>query len=103
MLIKAVAQAVPAYAVSVFKVPLGVCDDIQKAIANFWWGSKKEKRCIHWAKWERLSQAKSRGGLGFKDFSSFNQALVVKYGWRLLRHPNSLATRVLEAKLFQES
>ncbi|XP_024033484.1 uncharacterized protein LOC112095607 [Citrus clementina] len=44
VLIKAVAQAVPAYAMSVFKVPLGVCDDIQRAIANFWWGSKKEKR-----------------------------------------------------------
>lgn len=58
-LIKTVVQAVPAYAVSVFKISLRNCDDIQKAIANFWWGSKKEKRGIHWARWERLSQAKS--------------------------------------------
>ena len=36
LLIKAVAQTVPAYAMSVFKLPLGLCDDMQKAIASFW-------------------------------------------------------------------
>ncbi|KAH9648147.1 reverse transcriptase domain-containing protein [Citrus sinensis] len=36
ILIKAVAQAVPAYAMSVFRLPKGLCDDIQKAIAKFW-------------------------------------------------------------------
>ena len=36
ILIKAVAQAVPAYAMSVFRLPKGLCDDIQKVIAKFW-------------------------------------------------------------------
>ena len=36
MLIKVVAQAVPAYAMSVFKLPIGLCDDMQKAITGFW-------------------------------------------------------------------
>ncbi|KAH9741636.1 reverse transcriptase domain-containing protein [Citrus sinensis] len=78
ILIKAVAQAVPAYAMSVFKIPMSICVDIQRAIARFWWSSNMEKKGIHWAKWERLSQAKRRGGLGFRDFASFNQALVAK-------------------------
>lgn len=50
ILIKAVAQAVPAYAMSVFKIPLALCNDIQRAIARFWWGSKEDKRGIHWAR-----------------------------------------------------
>ncbi|KAL9429397.1 hypothetical protein AB3S75_031248 [Citrus x aurantiifolia] len=50
VLIKAVAQAIPAYAMSVFKLPLGLCDDIQKAMAKFWWRSKEDKRGIHWAR-----------------------------------------------------
>lgn len=78
ILIKAVAQAVPAYAMSVFKIPQGLCDDIQKAVTRFWWGSSENHRSIHWARWEKLCQAKIRGGLGFRDFSSFNQALVAK-------------------------
>ena len=47
ILIKAVAQAVPAYAMSVFKLPLGLCEDMQKAIARFWWGNNKDHRPIH--------------------------------------------------------
>ncbi|KAH9800659.1 hypothetical protein KPL71_000753 [Citrus sinensis] len=101
ILIKAVAQAVPAYAISVFKLPKGLCEDIQKAIAKFWWGSKKDRHKIHWLRWDSLSKAKSRGGMGFRDLTSFNQALVAKQGWRLLRFPNSLMARVMQAKYYK--
>ena len=78
MLIKVIAQGMPTYAMSVFKVPQSICDDIQKAIARFWWGDSESHKSIHWARWERLCQAKIRGGLGFREFSSFNQALITK-------------------------
>lgn len=68
VLIKAVAQAVPAYAMSVFRIPQGLCNDIEKAIAKFWWGSSNKHKGIHWARWERMCHAKIRGGLGFRDF-----------------------------------
>ncbi|KAL9437004.1 hypothetical protein AB3S75_022948 [Citrus x aurantiifolia] len=86
---------------SVFKIPMGVCDDIQKMMAKFWWGSKREGRNIHWAKWEKMSQAKCLGGMGFHDFSSFNRALLAKQGWRIQQCPDSLVARVLQAKYFQ--
>ncbi|XP_024041979.1 uncharacterized protein LOC112099106 [Citrus clementina] len=103
VLIKAVAQAVPAYAMSVFKFPIELCDDIQMAMAKFWWRSKEDKRGIHWARWEKMSQAKSRGGLGFREMSSFNQALMAKQRWRLLQYPHLLVTKVLKARYFQKS
>ena len=80
MLIKDVAQAVPAYTMSVFKIPMGLCNEIQQSIAGFWWSKRNEKSGIFWTKWESMSQAKSRGGMGFRDISSFNQALVAKQG-----------------------
>ncbi|KAH9741755.1 putative reverse transcriptase/RNA-dependent DNA polymerase [Citrus sinensis] len=101
VLIKAIAQAVPAYAMSVFKLPLTLCEGIQKAIAKFWWGTNKEKHDIHWARWERMSHAKLRGGLGFKDMSCFNQALVAKQSWRIIQDPESLMARVLKARYFK--
>lgn len=75
VLIKAVAQVVPAFAMSVFKLPLGICEDVQKAISRIWWSNRR--------KWVFIGQggrawAKQRGGLGFRDFASFNQALVAK-------------------------
>lgn len=47
ILIKVVAQAVPTYAMSVFKLLKSLCDEIQRAIAKFCWGSKDDKQDIH--------------------------------------------------------
>lgn len=54
-------------------------------------------------RWDKLSHAKSRGGLGFRDFISFNQALVAKQRWRLLQFPNSLVSKVLRARYYKNS
>ncbi|KAL9451066.1 hypothetical protein AB3S75_012752 [Citrus x aurantiifolia] len=103
ILLKAVVQAVPAYAMSVFQLPKGLCEDIQKEMARFWWGTKNDRNGIHWARWGSLSKAKIRGGMGFRDLTSFNQALVAKQGWRLIRYPHSLMARVMQARYFKNS
>lgn len=76
--IKVVPQVVLAYAMSVFKVPQSICEDIQKAITRLQWGSLENHRSIHQERWQRLCHAKTRGGLVFRDFSSFKQALIAK-------------------------
>lgn len=103
VLIKAVVQAIPAYAMSVFKILQGLCEDIEKVISRFWWGSSDTHRSIHWTRWKRLSHAKIRGGLGFREFSCFNQALIAKQGWRILHNPESLMAQILKAKYFKHS
>ena len=40
ILIKAVVQAIPTYTMSCFKLPLGLCGDIESIIRKFWWGQK---------------------------------------------------------------
>lgn len=37
-LIKAVAQAIPTYSISCFKIPNSLCDEFTSLIRNFWWG-----------------------------------------------------------------
>lgn len=88
---------------SVFKIPLELCNDLQRAIAKFWWGSIEKKRNIHWPRWENLSQAKIRGGVGFKDLSCFNQALIAKQSWRIMQALDSLVAKILKAKYFKYS
>ncbi|XP_060968346.1 uncharacterized protein LOC133035920 [Cannabis sativa] len=47
VLIKSVVQALPAYTLNVFLLPVSICDDVERAISKFWWKSNKNKG-IHW-------------------------------------------------------
>lgn len=99
VLIKAVAQAIPNYTMGVFQLPVATCKDINRCIARFWWG-KPGGKGIHWRKWDKLCVPKKEGGLGFREISVFNQALVAKQGWRVLIYPQSLVARMLKATYF---
>ena len=78
ILIKSVAHAIPTYAMSVFKLPASVCDDLTRMIRQYWWGVENGKKKMAWMSWDRLRLPKSLGGMGFKDMRAFNQALLAK-------------------------
>jgi hypothetical protein len=40
ILIKAILQSISTYAMGVFKFPLGLVDDLEQIIRNFWWGDE---------------------------------------------------------------
>lgn len=48
VLIKFVGEALPTYIMSVFKLPLGLCDDLTSMIRGFWWGAENGRRWTAW-------------------------------------------------------
>lgn len=95
VLIKAVALPIPTYTMSCFKLMGRLYDELKALIARFWWGQKNEKRKIHWVGWDRLCNSKFQGEMGFKELPTFNMALLVKQGWRMLQNTDSLLHKVI--------
>ncbi|KAF8413474.1 hypothetical protein HHK36_001461 [Tetracentron sinense] len=102
VLIKAVVQAIPAYTMSCFKLPLGWIKEVNARIARFWWDHTKDKK-IHWLSWQKICKSKESGGVGFRDLQAFNLSLLAKQGWRILNQPETLWVRVLKAIYFAQS
>lgn len=54
-MLKAVAMAMPVFAMSCFKLPKATCSNLASAMADFWWSSKEHLRKIHWLSWKNYA------------------------------------------------
>jgi hypothetical protein len=100
ILLKVVIQSIPTYSMSVYKLSQKLCKEINGLIQNLWCGHKENTSKIHWLGWDKMGFSKSQGGLGFRDLTIFNQALLAKQVWRLLQNPTSLTARIYQAKYY---
>ncbi|XP_058768347.1 uncharacterized protein LOC131642080 [Vicia villosa] len=63
VMIKSVLQSIPAYIMSIYLIPDGVVNDIEKMLNSFWWGGGRNNKGIRWLAWERMTMMKKEGGL----------------------------------------
>lgn len=53
--------------------------------ANFFWQGATDNFKYHMVKWPNMCIPKEWGGLGIIDTRTMNEALVAKWGWRVLK------------------
>uniref|UniRef100_A0A803PNH7 Reverse transcriptase domain-containing protein n=1 Tax=Cannabis sativa TaxID=3483 RepID=A0A803PNH7_CANSA len=62
VLLKAVVQSIPTYAMSCFRLPVYFCNQLESMMANFWWGLNENGNKVHWRSWKLLCKRKDSGG-----------------------------------------
>ena len=97
ILIKTMAQAIPTYSTSLFKIPKAICDGINFVLAKYWWGQTRNEKKIHWINWNKLCSLKNKGGIGFRDIHAFNLAMLAKQAWSFIQGSHSLFYKVYKA------
>ncbi|XP_074348373.1 uncharacterized protein LOC141687107 [Apium graveolens] len=103
VMVKNVAQSIPAFSMSCFMLPKSLCSEMEKMMNSYWWGSSSNNnKGLRWHSWSKMATAKCSGGLGFCDLHGFNVVLLGKHVWNFCQHPNSLVARLFRARCFQD-
>ncbi|KAA3483070.1 reverse transcriptase [Gossypium australe] len=102
IMIKAVLQSIPTYAMSIFLAPRGVLKEIQKKISRSWWSGKDRGKFWSVLSWKTLCHPKGMGGIGLRNMILFNIALIGRQVWRLINNKKSLCFKVLSSKYFPD-
>lgn len=97
-LTKHVLNTMPFYTMQTSRLPLRLCDEIDRICRSFIWGHATWERKIHLIGWDSLCKPVDCGGLGIRPTRMTNIAALAKMGWRLLMEQENLWAKVLLAK-----
>nr|KYP31479.1 Putative ribonuclease H protein At1g65750 family [Cajanus cajan] len=97
-LVNSVLTALPLYYISFFRVPRSVSREITSIQRKFLWGCSDGQRKISWISWDKVTLPKAQGGLGVKNVTLFNTAMLAKWRWTLFHLPSSIWSQVLLSK-----
>lgn len=101
ILVKAVAQTLPTYAMQTYKLSVSVCTKIDGLIRDFWWGfatDNVQTRHLYLKSWQSLCAPKLTGGLGFRRMQDVNEAFLTKLTWQMCTQRDKLWIQVLRSK-----
>ena len=89
-LIRSTLSSLPIYFLSLFRMPKLVCSRLEKIQRDFLWGGGNLKRKPHLVNWKTVCSKKNKGGLGVRNLSKLNKALLCKWCWRFANERDPL-------------
>lgn len=103
VLIRYVLQALPIYYMAISRIPKSVVNEITSIIRRFFWGKTGQQRFLAYVAWDRITEPLEEGGLGLRDLTTMNEALLMKFLWRLAAGSEALWVKLVKAKYMPRS
>ncbi|WJZ80362.1 hypothetical protein VitviT2T_000290 [Vitis vinifera] len=101
-LIRSTLSNLPIYLMSLLWLPSVVRRRLEKIQRDFLWGGGNLERKPHLVRWEVVCLSKKKGGLGVKNLSILNKALLAKWNWRFVNEREALWNQVIRGKYGEE-
>jgi hypothetical protein len=97
-LIKSTLSNLPTYFLSLFPIPAGAANRIEKLHRDFLWGGTGEEFKYHLVSWSNVCSPIFEGGLGIRNLRIFNRALLGKWLWRNVHEREAWWKLIVDAK-----
>ena len=101
-LIQSTLSCLLVYFMSLFHLPIRVTLRLEQIQKDFMWGRGNMDKKPHLVKWSMVCANKRNGGLGVRNLSILNRALLCKWIWRFTNEKNALWRNVICWKFGEE-
>ncbi len=98
-LVKAVLSSMPLYHLSIFAMPVTVCNDCEKIFRCFLWSGSADGKCFSKARWELVKKPVEFGGLGVGDLLHRNKSFMLKGVYQLVNGSSKVWARQIRIRL----
>ncbi|GJR19345.1 hypothetical protein Tco_0967872 [Tanacetum coccineum] len=90
LLIASVLEAIQMYWCNMFLLPKTMVKEINIVLKNFLWNHDDISKGSAKVTWKNICKPKQYGGLGLKDISVWNKALLIKHLWNIANKKDTL-------------
>lgn len=98
-------SSIPIYTMGMYRLPESIHYQMDSIRGKFFWQGASEKFKYHMIKWRNLCIPKDYGGVGIiiMDTRYMNEALLGKWGWRILTADgNDICINLLSKSTWEE-
>lgn len=78
LLVNSILVAIASHLMVLYFFPKHILSALNSCLVKFWWGGCHTKRPVYWRSQELLQQHKSQGGIGFRNVTRLNVAILFK-------------------------
>lgn len=103
VLIKSTLQSIPVFYMSTSKIPTKVIKSLTAIMRGFFWGKGDKVRYLSYVAWDKICRPIEEGGLGVKDLTAFNEALLLKNLWKVASGEEALWVDLVRSKYLPRS
>ena len=101
-LIQSILSSLPIYCLSLFRMPVTICNKLEKIQREFLWSGGSLAKKSHLVNWKTVCTAKKKGGLDLRRFAILNKALMCKWCWCFANERDALWRKVIRSKFGED-
>ena len=98
VLIDSCLSSLPMFMMGLYILPEGVHGSFDRELSRFFWQAANGRQKYHMVKWADICAPKEVGGIGILATRRMNEALMLKWVWRILRGDGGLWLQLVKAK-----
>lgn len=98
ILAMSVLNTLPIFQMQTVKLPVSICNEMDKITRKWIWGGAKDIRKIYLLRWGTLCKPVKLGGASLRSAEAMNKSLLAKLVWRLIVKLEATWCNLLRAK-----